>query len=131
MQIHASTQPIPDDLPDWRRREVERTRERLQGRTHWRTADGRTDFSDETMVVRWKESGKTVPPHVFEDAFMNVPSEQEDEHKRERDEALDAYRTAQEERTPEEVAAQRRRARSAHGPGVELVNVVTGERFTT
>ena len=131
MQINASTQPIPDDLPDGRRREVKRTRERLQDRTHWRTADGRTDFSDETMVVRWTESGKAVPPHVFEDAFMNVPSGQEDEFRREQDEALDAHRTAQEERTPEEIEAQRRRARSTHGPGVELVNVVTGERFTT
>ena len=62
---------------------------------------------------------------------MNVPSGQEDEHEREQDEALDAYCKAQAERTPEEIEAQRRAARAAHGPGVDMVNVVTGERFTT
>ena len=131
MNINASTQQIPADLPDWQRREVERTRERLEEGAHWRTADGCTDFSDDTMAVRWKESGKVVPPFVFEDAYMNIPSGQQVERERELDAALDGYRTAQEERTPEEVAMQRRRARAAHGPGVEIVNVATGERFTT
>ena len=34
-------------------------------------------------------------------------------------------------RTPEEIAEERAEARAAHGPGVELVNIFTGERPTT
>ena len=41
------------------------------------------------------------------------------------------YRVAQQNRTPEQIAEERFEARAAHGPGVEIVNIFTGERFTT
>ena len=41
------------------------------------------------------------------------------------------YRQAQQNRTPEQIAEERFEARAAHGPGVEIVNIFTGERFTT
>jgi len=41
------------------------------------------------------------------------------------------YRQAQANRTAEEIAEERFEARAAHGPGVEIVNIFTGERFTT
>ena len=44
---------------------------------------------------------------------------------------LAEYRQAQLQRTPEQVAEQRAEARAAHGPGVKLVNVFTGESYTT
>jgi hypothetical protein len=34
-------------------------------------------------------------------------------------------------RTPEEIAEERAAARVAHGPGVELVNIFTGEKLMT
>jgi hypothetical protein len=34
-------------------------------------------------------------------------------------------------RTPEEIEEERAEAREAHGSGVELVNIFTGERYTT
>ena len=33
--------------------------------------------------------------------------------------------------TQEQIAEERFEARAAHGPGVELVNVITGEKYTT
>ena len=44
---------------------------------------------------------------------------------------LAEYRQAQSRRTPEQIAEERAEARAAHGPGVKLVNVFTGESYTT
>ena len=47
------------------------------------------------------------------------------------EQSLAEYRTAQQNRTPEEIAEQRFESRAAMGPGVEMVNIFTGERYTT
>ena len=44
---------------------------------------------------------------------------------------LAEYREAQRNRTAEEIAEQRAKARAAMGPGVEMVNMFTGETYTT
>ena len=44
---------------------------------------------------------------------------------------LREYAEAQRNRTPEQVAEERAEARAAHGPGVKLVNVFTGESYIT
>jgi hypothetical protein len=44
---------------------------------------------------------------------------------------IQQYIEAQANRTPEQIREARAAARAAHGPGVKLVNVVTGEEFTT
>ena len=44
---------------------------------------------------------------------------------------LAEYRTAMANRTAEQIAEERAEARAAMGPGVEMVNIVTGERYTT
>ena len=44
---------------------------------------------------------------------------------------LREYAEAQRNRTAEEIAEQRAEARAAMGPGVEMVNMFTGERYTT
>ena len=41
------------------------------------------------------------------------------------------YREAQRNRTPEQIAEDHYEARAAHGPGVKMVNVFTGEQYTT
>ena len=47
------------------------------------------------------------------------------------EQSMREYRTAQAQRTPEQIAEERFEARAAHGPGVEMVNIITGERYTT
>ena len=44
---------------------------------------------------------------------------------------LAEYAEAQQNRTPEQIAEQRAEARAAMGPGVEMVNILTGETYTT
>ena len=44
---------------------------------------------------------------------------------------LAEYAEAQQNRTPEQIAEQRAEARAAMGPGVEMVNILTGEKYTT
>ena len=47
------------------------------------------------------------------------------------EQSLAEYRTAQANRTAEQIAEERFEARAAMGEGVEMVNIITGERFTT
>ena len=44
---------------------------------------------------------------------------------------LAEYAEAQQNRTPEQIAEQRAEARAAMGPGVEMVNILTGEKYIT
>ena len=41
------------------------------------------------------------------------------------------YIQAQKNRSAEQIAEERFEARAAMGPGVEMVNIITGERYTT
>jgi len=41
------------------------------------------------------------------------------------------YRVAQSQRSAEQIAEERYEARAAMGEGVEMVNIITGERYTT
>jgi hypothetical protein len=45
--------------------------------------------------------------------------------------SLNIYRKAQAQRTPEQIAEERFEARAAMGAGVEMVNIITGEKWTT
>ena len=45
--------------------------------------------------------------------------------------SLKEYCEAQKRRTSEQIAEERFEARAAMGPGVEMVNIITGERYTT
>ena len=47
------------------------------------------------------------------------------------DKALSDYREAQANRSSEEIAEQRFEAMAAFGPGQQVVNVITGESYTT
>ena len=44
---------------------------------------------------------------------------------------LKEYTIAQKNRSAEQIREERWEARAAMGPGVEMVNVITGERYTT
>ena len=45
--------------------------------------------------------------------------------------SMEVYRQAQATRTPEQIAEERFEARAAMGPGVDMVNMFTGEKYTT
>lgn len=88
---------------------------------------------DANGVYRWKTSDNVVPGDILEAAGFT--DEGLAANKVARDEqitrSLKAYTEAQRNRTPEQIAEQQFEARAAFGTGVELVNAITGERWTT
>ena len=47
------------------------------------------------------------------------------------EQSLREYRIAQAQRTPEQIAEEQFSARAAFGTGETIVNIITGERYTT
>lgn len=124
MDLSIHTLPIPDGLSETPRREAKREREYL--REHAEKVE-----TEHGVAFRWKESGNVVPPDCLERALVSPPPGQEAARDEEREEAFQRYREQQAQRTEAQKEAQRREARAAHGEGTDMVNVVTGERWTT
>ena len=89
----------------------------------------------EDGVMRWQSSGRVPPEEWVEKAILEgYPVDKakcDAVRSAELKEFFAAYRKAREERTPEQIAEERMEARAAMGAGVEMVNIVTGEKFTT
>lgn len=85
------------------------------------------------LVLRWHSNDRVPPADVI--AAWQVDDATRAACDAARDAELAAfladYRQARDARTPEQRAEERAEARAAHGPGVELVDVLTGERFRT
>lgn len=88
---------------------------------------------DDNGVYRWKTSNNVVPGDILEKAGFT--DEGLAANKVARDiqitESLTAYVESQKNRSPEQIAEAQFGARAAHGPGVEIVNFLTGEKWTT
>lgn len=82
-------------------------------------------------VLRWSTNGNTVPMDICELGNWVYLEEQKEARQDEVQLAILRYKQAQRNRTPEEIEEQRFEARAAMGPGVVMVNVITGERYTT
>jgi len=84
-------------------------------------------------IYRWK-IGNQVPPNVFLDR-LGLTSEEIEAHaaagEADMEEFAVEYRRRQNERSHAEIAEEKAEARTAHGPGVEMVNVFTGEHYIT
>ncbi len=98
-----------------------------------------TDYTKEATiidgVIRWN-SNDSVPPveHVEAARQQGFPvNVAKCDAARDADVTafLAVYRANRAKRTPDQIAEERAEARAAHGPGVTLVNVVTGERIIT
>lgn len=84
-------------------------------------------------VMRWNSNGRVPPKDVCELAVhVGLPVDLaacDTERKIDTDAAIDAYIKAQRDQP---ISAEiRANARAAHGPGVTLVDVISGRRFTT
>jgi hypothetical protein len=89
--------------------------------------------ADEHSVHRWRDSGQVPCKEILK--RLGLTQEELERNTAARDVDTDAfiaeYQRRQSERTPEQLAEERAEARAAHGPGVELVNIFTGDRFIT
>lgn len=86
-------------------------------------------------IVRWN-SNNQVPPTDVLDLWKHVGKEFDYDRsiiarEKDMDAFFAAYRKAQANRSPEQIAEEQAMARAAHGPGVELVDVITGRKFRT
>jgi hypothetical protein len=81
----------------------------------WKSND-RVPFAD--MLQSWGIEGDELARHDVARTEQN-------------DIFFAEYRAAQEARTPEQLAEEQYEMRAAFGPGVEMVNAITGERTTT
>lgn len=88
---------------------------------------------DTAGVYRWKSSGNVVPGDILEKAGFSPAALEANEVARDKQigEFLTSYVEAQKNRSPEQIAEERFEARAAMGPGVDMVNIVTGEKWTT
>lgn len=90
---------------------------------------------DAAGVLRWN-SNDQVPPQDCLEAFVELGEDiclDSCRKQREIDNAafIREYMKAQSERTEDQIREQRAEARAAFGPGEQVVNVLTGERYTT
>ena len=94
----------------------------------WGKVTESTAYTDDGKVWRWPENNAVVPPDVCREYGIPCGAE----HLAARDAEIAAFVAEYRRRQPAEPSAEERaEARAAHGAGVELVDVVTGRRFTT
>jgi len=65
---------------------------------------------------------------LVSDDCVSITRDQRDEYV---EQSLREYRVAQLQRSPEQIAEERFEALAAYGPGETVVNIITGEQFTT
>lgn len=86
----------------------------------------------EDGIIRWPSNGRVLPEDLVEfAAHLGLPVDParcSAVRDADLDEFVAAYREARRNGPTAEELAE---AQAAHGPGVELVNVLTGERWTT
>jgi hypothetical protein len=88
-------------------------------------------YIDAEGAYRWISNDNPLFDDTLEECGIEVPATQKEVRDREAAKAIRAYIEAQANRTEEQIAEQRFEARAAMGEGVEMVNVFTGERWTT
>lgn len=88
-------------------------------------------------AVRWSSNGRCLPADCVRDLvdanLITVATAERTTDARERElaEFFQEYRQAQANRSQEQIREERAMARGAMGAGVRMVNVITGETYTT
>ena len=88
-------------------------------------------------AVRWSSNGRCLPADCVRDLvdanLITVATAERTTDMREIEliEFFQEYRQAQRNRSAEQIAEERFEARAAMGPGVRMVNIITGETFLT
>ncbi len=103
-----------------------------------RRAENRKQFKDSAYqddkgVWRWKSNDRVPFADMLEDNDIDAEIRAKCEKAREHDNAIffGIYRKTQAARTPDQIAEERAEARSAMGDGVDMINILTGEKFRT
>jgi hypothetical protein len=94
-----------------------------------------TECTFKDGVARWNSNGRCIPEDIAQfAAYLDHKIDLEKHEAAMRHDNrifIQGYREVQAKRSPEEIAEQRAEARAAMGPGVEMVNMFTGEKWRT
>ena len=88
-------------------------------------------------AIRWSSNGRCLPADCVRDLvdanLITVDTAERTTDMREIEtlEFFAEYRAAQKNRSAEQIQEERMMARGAMGAGVAMVNIITGERYTT
>ena len=88
-------------------------------------------------AIRWSSNGRCLPADCVRDLvdanLITAATAERTTDMREIEliEFFQEYREAQKNRSAEQIAEERFEARAAMGPGVKMVNCITGETFLT
>jgi len=103
---------------------------RIDGAEYFGTSEAYSEDGGRTW--RWVSNDAFCPVHSCAD--YGIPCDVDAQSaavSEQAGESIDAYMRSREEMTDEQRQEEAFEQRAAFGPGVELVNVVTGERFLT
>lgn len=107
-----------DDLSDFWKRDVKKTRERIE----------KESYEDDNGILRWHLSNKIVPPRVLEeDARLECPEPQWKAYQEQLDDFLEGYLEERKKRGYSE--EEKSEMRSAFGKNEIMMDVLTGERI--
>jgi hypothetical protein len=99
-------------------RDADRLREQIADDAHSYTRDG---------VRYWRSNDRPIPPMVFRDACLVCPPEQVAADRAHTEAFLAEYRRT---RSNRQLSAEERfEMRAAFGPGAEVVDVITGQKW--
>lgn len=112
--------PIPEGLPRWKLQDIERYRAKFV-----------TDTYPRGGVLYWASNDRPVPPDIFRDALCTPSAKQAAAHDASQRAAIAAYIEARRTISPEQAAEEAFERRAAFGPGVEVVDLFTGQRYVS
>lgn len=120
MTLIYTENDIPEGLPQWKLNEIERLRGKFVTSTY--PSNG---------VLYWTSNDRPVPADIFRDALCTPSPRQVVADREAIQQALAAYREARKSISPEQAAEEAYERRAAFGPGVEVVDIITGERHVS
>lgn len=106
------------NLLDWEKRDVEKSRTKLQTDAYWK--DG---------ALHWHSNDAVVPTWVFDEAYCEMPAKQKAAREADEEAFIAQYRKNRSNRVLSD--EERFEMRAAFGPGETVVDVFTGQKFTT
>lgn len=90
-----------------------------------------TSSNEDHQILRWVSNNNVVPNDIMDAVDWPHKAEMTAARSAEQDIAILNYIKAQANRSPEQLAEEDFERRAAFGPGVEVVDVITGERTQT
>ena len=109
---------IPEAATNLQRDDAERLRDKFK-----------TDTYERRGALHWKSNNAVVPLHCFRDAYCSTPAGQDTAYERELEAFIRDYSAQNKNRVPS--PEEQFEMKAAFGPGATVVDVITGQKFST